>query len=203
MSSAACCGCVGIRAFSFSHLPDPDPSAASSASPQLLPTRCVSLPEPMLFCDGYLRLGGVKALFSSPAPFKNNWVATVTDYTLKGWYLHSHPVWTQVTPGYRFSFICPILTSLKPIWLCYLHLQVKVDIFTLTSVSLVCIFLKTFLVFYIDSGGSVTVPALHCPNRDYSKNHSNSVWVWVGSYVRGVKIPLLLSAGHWRQAVSL
>lgn len=166
--------CRHQRAFSFSHLPDPNPPAASSASPQLLPTRCVSLPKPVLFCDGYLRLWGVKTLFSSPAPFKKKWVATVTDYTLKGWYLHNHPVRTRITPGYKFSFISPILTSLKPIWFWVLCLQVKVDIFTLTSV-LVCIFLKTFLVFYIDSGGSVAAPALHCPNRDYSKKHSISV----------------------------
>lgn len=165
--------CRHQRAFFFSHLPDP--SAASSASPRLLPTRCVSLPKPMLFCDGCLRLWGLKTIFSNPAPFKKNWVATVTDYSLKGWYLHNHPVGTQITPGFKFSFISPILTRLKPIWLRYLHLQLKVDIFTLTSVFLVCMFLKTFLVFYIDSGGSVTAPALHCPNRAYSKKHSISV----------------------------
>lgn len=40
--------CGHQRAFSFPQLPDSDPSAASSASPHLLPTRYVSLPTPPL-----------------------------------------------------------------------------------------------------------------------------------------------------------
>lgn len=148
--------CRHQRAFSFPHLPDPNPSATSSASPRLLPTRCVSLPKPMLFCDGYLMLWGVETLFSNPVPFKKISVAGVTDYTLKAWYLHNHPVGTQITTGYKIFFHLS-LTSLKPILLCYLHLQVKVDIFTLTAIFLVCIFLKTMLILFIDSGAPVTL----------------------------------------------
>lgn len=89
--------------------------------------------------------------------------------------------------GIQVFFYLSHSSSLKPILLCYLGLQVKVDIFTLTSVFLVCIFFKTMLVFHIDSGGSVTAPALHCPSRDYGKKYSISARVWVGSYVRRVK----------------
>lgn len=96
--------CRHQRAFPFPPLPDPNPSATSSASPRLLATRCVSLPKPMLFCDGYLRLWEVEALFSNPIPFEKVWVAGVTADTLKGWYLHNHPVETQITTGYEFFF---------------------------------------------------------------------------------------------------
>lgn len=103
---------------------------------------------PLLFCDGYLRLYVVETLFSNPVTFKNIWVAWVTDYAVKRWYLHNDPAGSQITTGYKFFF--RLYHSYKP----YMYFVMSfaspgesgpciANIFTLTTNFLVCIFLKT------------------------------------------------------------
>lgn len=157
MSSGACCRCVGIRehfpfltclTLTLLQLPQP---LLDSFLPDVSPYLSLCCFVMVISCCGEWR-----PYFSNPVPFKKISVAGVTDYTLKAWYLHNHPVGTQITTGYKIFFHLS-LTSLKPILLCYLHLQVKVDIFTLTAIFLVCIFLKTMLILFIDSGAPVTL----------------------------------------------
>lgn len=189
MSSGACCRCVDIREH-FPFLPcltltllQPPQPLLDSLLPDVSP--CLSLCCFVMVISGCVEW---RPYFPVLSPLKRSGLLGLQ---LTRW-KDGTCTTTQWEPRWlldmSFSFIYPTLTSSKPILLHYLHLQVKVDIFTLTSVFLVCIFLKTMLVFYVDSGGPVTLLVLCTALTEInSKKHSISVWVWVGSYVRRVK----------------